>query len=110
MANNVESYIKTAQLKAAMLRAKTYADSVGGIQKIRVNGEEMTVGADKSVDIVVSGSGTVDLSGYVQKEEGKGLSTNDYTAEDKAKLDSMQAATDAEFTEMLNEVFGTTAA
>ena len=29
---------------------------------------------------------TVDLSGYVQKETGKGLSTNDYTTADKTKL------------------------
>lgn len=29
---------------------------------------------------------TVDLSGYVQKEEGKGLSANDYTTAEKGKL------------------------
>ena len=29
---------------------------------------------------------TVDLSGYVQKETGKGLSTNDYTTAEKTKL------------------------
>jgi hypothetical protein len=32
------------------------------------------------------GDWAVDLSGYVQKEEGKGLSTNDYTTEEKEKL------------------------
>ena len=32
----------------------------------------------------------VDLSGYVKKEDGKGLSTNDYTDEDKEKLDSLE--------------------
>lgn len=52
------------------------------------------------------GDWAVDLSGYVQKEEGKGLSTNDYTAEDKAKLDSLEFATDEEVTAMLAEVFG----
>lgn len=31
-------------------------------------------------------SETVDLSGYVQKEAGKGLSTNDYTTAEKTKL------------------------
>ena len=35
------------------------------------------------------GDWAVDLSGYVQKEEGKGLSSNDYTAADKAKLESI---------------------
>lgn len=32
------------------------------------------------------GDWAVDLSGYVQKEEGKGLSTNDYTTTEKEKL------------------------
>ena len=37
------------------------------------------------------GDWAVNLSGYVQKEEGKGLSSNDYTDEDKAKVDSLSA-------------------
>ena len=79
------------------------------------------------------GDWKVDLSGYVPVEEGKGLSTNDYTTTDKTKLDGVaegatkveasepdgavkingtdvqvvDIATDAEVTEMLNEVFGT---
>lgn len=32
----------------------------------------------------------VDLSGYVQKETGKGLSTNDYTAAEKTKLGGIE--------------------
>lgn len=52
---------------------------------------------------------TVDLSGKVDKVAGKGLSTNDYTAADKSKLDGMTIATDAEVSEMLTEVFGATA-
>ena len=77
-------------------------------------------------------SGFVDLSGLQPKEDGKGLSTNDYTDTDKAKLEGVAAgatkveasatpghikingtdtavvefATDAEVTELLNEVFG----
>lgn len=79
------------------------------------------------------GDWTVDLSGYVEKQEGKGLSSNDYTAEDKDKLAGIsegatkvtasetagavkvdgvdvpvvELATDAEVTEMLAEVFDT---
>ena len=53
------------------------------------------------------GDWSVDLNGYQLKEEGKGLSSNDYTNEDKAKLAGLEMATDAEVTEMLNEVFGT---
>ena len=78
------------------------------------------------------GDRSVDLSGYVQKEEGKALSSNDYTAADKDKLAGVaegatkveasatagcvkingediavvEVATDAEVTAMLAEVFG----
>ncbi len=53
------------------------------------------------------GNTKVDLSGKVDKVEGKVLSSNDYTDEEKAKLASFELATDAEVTEMLEEVFGT---
>ncbi len=52
------------------------------------------------------GDWAVDLSGYQPKEEGKGLSSNDYTSEEKAKLAGLTVATDAEVAEMLAEVFG----
>ncbi len=51
-------------------------------------------------------SGFVDLSGYVKKESGKGLSTNDFTNRDKEKLDGIEVATDSEFDSIINEVFG----
>lgn len=50
-----------------------------------------------------------ELEGKVDKVAGKGLSTNDFTNEEKAKLAGLNVATDAEVTEMLDEVFGTTA-
>ena len=56
------------------------------------------------------------LSGYVQKEAGKGLSTNDYTSADKQKVTNMEKtmdaritasmATDTEVNAMLDELFG----
>lgn len=49
---------------------------------------------------------TVDLTGYIKGEEGKGLSSNDYTDADKAKLDGLNFATDAEVDAMIAEVFG----
>lgn len=58
-------------------------------------------------EVVLLDDTTVDLTNYVEKEEGKGLSTNDYTTEDKAKLDGMEVATLEEVQEMLNEVFAT---
>ena len=39
------------------------------------------------------GDWAVDLSGYQPKEEGKGLSSNDYTSEEKAKLAGLTVAT-----------------
>lgn len=59
------------------------------------------------------GDWKVDLSGYVPVEEGKGLSSNDFTNEDKEKLGKAitedDMATDAEVAEMLDQVFGTKA-
>ena len=52
------------------------------------------------------GDWKVDLSGYVVQEEGKGLSSNDYTDEEKAKLAGLEIASDSEVAEMLSEVFG----
>lgn len=37
-------------------------------------------------EVVLLDDTTVDLTNYVEKEEGKGLSTNDYTSEEKEKL------------------------
>lgn len=48
---------------------------------------------------------TVDLSGYVEKAEGKGLSTEDFTTQLKAKLENLSVAADEEVAEMLSEVF-----
>lgn len=52
------------------------------------------------------GSTKVDLSGKVDKEDGKGLSANDFTDVLKAKLEGLDIASDGEVTEMLGEVFG----
>lgn len=51
-------------------------------------------------------SGFVDLSGYQAAEEGKGLSSNDFTDAAKAKLDSITFATDAEVAAALAEIYG----
>lgn len=43
-----------------------------------------------------------DVSGKVDKVSGKGLSTNDYTDEDKAKLDSLQNYDDSSIVALIN--------
>ena len=55
------------------------------------------------------GAWSVDLSGYVAAEEGKGLSANDYTDEDKAKLAGLAVASDEEVAQVLDSVFGAAA-
>ena len=58
-------------------------------------------------EVVLLDDTTVDLSGYVAKEAGKGLSANDFTDELKAKLENgPEVAADTEVLEMLTEVFG----
>ena len=49
-------------------------------------------------EVVLLDDTTVDLSGYVQKEEGKGLSTNDYTTPEKEKLAGLSNYTHPAYT------------
>lgn len=51
-------------------------------------------------------AGFVDLSGYVQKDGGKVLSDENYTAEEKEKLAAIEFATDEEVKAVLDEVYG----
>lgn len=52
------------------------------------------------------GDWAVPLSDYQPKEEGKGLSSNDFTDEAKAKLDGIIFATDEEVAAALAEIYG----
>ena len=52
-------------------------------------------------------AGFVDLSGYQAKEEGKGLSSNDYTTAEKEKLAGIEFATETDYNAMIARVFGT---
>lgn len=114
-----------------------FLDGAGNEYPAGTNVVIIKQGEDIKYDVL---SGFVDLSNYVEKETGKGLSTNDFTNDYKAKLDAIAAnatkveasdingnikidgvettvytlpddviqgdiATDAEVTEMLNEVF-----
>ena len=50
---------------------------------------------------LTDGKLSVDLSGYVAKEDGKGLSTNDFSDDEKAKLEGIEAGAQVNF---INEV------
>ena len=56
---------------------------VNKIATIKVNGTALTPDSNKVVEITTT---TVDISNKVDKVEGKGLSTNDYTTAEKNKL------------------------
>ena len=51
---------------------------------------------------------TVDLSGYVQKESGKGLSTNDYTTAEKTKLAGLSNYTHPAYTAQTSGLYKVT--
>lgn len=55
--------------------------------------------AKVSGEVVLLDDTTVDLSNYVQKESGKGLSTNDYTNEEKQKLSGLNNYTHPSYTQ-----------
>lgn len=87
-----------AQKGATALQSYTekYTGTVTGI---KING------------VIKSGSGVIDLgtistdiSGKVDKEEGKGLSTNDYTNEDKGKVRMILSGT-SELSDGIDESF-----
>ncbi len=59
---------------------------VNVIESVKVKGSDGTTSALP----VTSKSVTVDLSGLVAKEAGKGLSTNDYTTTEKTKLSGIE--------------------
>ena len=82
----------------------SFVEGAGGKHPAGTNVAVVQVGGAYLYDVL---AGFVDLSGLQEKVEGKGLSTNDYTNEDKAKLAGMEIASDDEVNAMLAEVFGT---
>lgn len=59
-------------------------------------------------EVVLLDDTTVDLTNYVEKEEGKSLSTNDYTTEEKEKLAGLNNYTHPGYTEQANGFYKVT--
>lgn len=59
-------------------------------------------------EVVLLDDTTVDLTNYVEKEEGKGLSTNDYTTEDKEKLAGLNNYTHPSYTQRASGLYKVT--
>lgn len=92
--------------KATFADLPTSGNAVGDVWNVEANGMNYAWTGSEWDPL----GGSVDLSGYVtaeqhaaalegkvDKETGKGLSTNDFTNEDKAKLNSLAAPTKHEF-------------
>ena len=82
----------------------SFVEGAGGKHPAGTNVAVVQVGGAYLYDVL---AGFVDLSGLQEKVEGKGLSSNDYTDEEKAKLAGLEIASDDEVNAMLAEVFGT---
>ena len=59
-------------------------------------------------EVVLLDDTTVDLTNYVEKEDGKGLSTNDYTTEDKEKLAGLNNYTHPSYTQQASGFYKVT--
>ena len=128
---NDKKYQTETEVSAAINKAVAAAASTGDIDLKAADAAQYiymvpkgTAGTSDKYDeyMVIDGvlekmgDWKVDLSGYVQKEAGKGLSTNDYTSADKQKVTNMEKtmdaritasmATDTEVNAMLDELFG----
>lgn len=104
---DLSAYAKSADIstiykykgKVATYSALPTADQVTG-DVYNVEAADATNGINAGDNVAWNGtawdnlSGIVDLSGYVTKEDGKGLSTNDFTDDLKNKLDTLSATVD----------------
>lgn len=84
-------------------------ENAGKIDLIKVNGEAQTIDPeDKSVDISVPSveglaSENFVTDGFVAKEAGKGLSSNDFTTEEKEKLKGLKNYDDAALSKRVSD-------
>lgn len=73
------------RIENEIAREEYIADLKQRVENGEFNGDIVDVKVD-GTSVTENGIAYVDLSGKVDKKEGKGLSTNDYTTEEKTKL------------------------
>lgn len=79
-----------------------FVDGAGAKLPAGTNVAVVQVGEAFKFDVL---AGAVDLTNYVEKETGKGLSSNDFSDAEKSKLDGFEIATDAEAKAVINKYF-----
>ena len=75
------------------------------IESISVNGIDLPIEDKKiNIDTITESEVNIKLNSKVDKVNGKSLSTNDFTNDDKSKLDSLENYDDTEVRDLINEV------
>lgn len=80
----------------------SFLDGAGKKYPAGTNVAVVLVGEEYKYDAL---AGFVDLSGLQEKEAGKGLSSNDFTDEEKEKLAGIEFASDEEVAAALDEIY-----
>lgn len=102
--------IKTSELQndgdgTSSFATEQYVDNNGGkIDSISVNGIKQTIDQTKNVNIEITEYDDTEINrligNKVDKEEGKGLSSNDYTTEEKTKLETTNSLANSNSTQI----------
>lgn len=102
---DISSVLKYKGTKQSASQLPATGQEVGDVWNIET--ADTTQGIKAGDNVAWTGTewdilgGDVDLSGYVEKETGKGLSTNDYTDAEKTKLAGIEAGAEVN---IINEV------
>lgn len=83
--NGDGTYSPYLPMKADLVNGKVPAS------QLPEGGQGVTDVLVDNVSVVTGGTASISLAGKVDKEQGKGLSSNDYTTEEKAKLSGVEA-------------------
>lgn len=95
---SLDNSVTAANLRDALNVAN--GSQANKIETVKVNGTALSIDSSKAVN--------VDISGKVDKVSGKGLSTNDYTTDEKNKLSGIASGAEVNQNAYSNVVVGST--
>lgn len=101
--SSIES-IKTDLTTNYLRKDSSYITKLEGLANIKTVGENLNVSEDGQLTVDLSSYATTQSvsEGYVAKEEGKGLSTEDFTTELKTKLEGIEASANVNVIESIS--------